>query len=665
MAVTVNINGLSSLHQTSGGIATATLPDVCKTPPYSTPVPYPNIALSSDLVGGTVTVTLDGSPAAIQSSMFVKSSGDEAGALGGVVSQVFMMEATFLSFSPTVFFDGQPACRLTDKMLMNKANTVCMDGAQNPPVIAPDVAPPGSVPVSEPEQPTFCHITSMQVSCGHDKRVVVDAMKKEYPVLQVISAADKPDTIIVDVQGTCGVGNPACPALFASLQPNGEWKSVTVPQGTFEVPAPYSFAKGTIENGKPPPLDTALTTIGQVIERLMGNKQLTRDRYVLHPLICNKHPDTDVSVGIWTHVEVFLPASISGEVTLGYAHPKLMEQGPLREGENQRRLFYDRLATWTLTGSIEAKWGDLTLKLEKSGDMKDSDPLPLFGGLLDMVGSTVYMFDSMKSVGAPFTGDILFPKWKFSAGSLALAELPNSPLVGPIGKFSMGFDPLIGLQLKVSILDWIIVFAGSLAPGPGNALAKALLYIKDKLKPDPDEEKERAKKATVSADIDIELVTKGVINGGMGVVFTDGKGELDGDATHIEGVISVQIEGRITGHGKLWRVEISGGGKIGLAAAEGEGSKPCEFKAGVSATMKSGRLIPDGDLSFSGMAFYYLLYVELGVGGAESEKKAGAKDGDEPGKKTKEPTRLARKEKKGSCVLIKPWKWNYRTSHPA
>ena len=64
----------------------------------------------------------------------MKSSGDEAGVAGGVASSVFMMEATFLSFSPTVTFDGQPACRLTDKMLMNKGNTVCMGGAVNPPV---------------------------------------------------------------------------------------------------------------------------------------------------------------------------------------------------------------------------------------------------------------------------------------------------------------------------------------------------------------------------------------------------------------------------------------------------------------------------------------------------------------------------------------------------
>ena len=51
MPVTVNINELSVIHQTSNGIATATVPDICQTPSPSgpIPIPYPNIAMSSDL----------------------------------------------------------------------------------------------------------------------------------------------------------------------------------------------------------------------------------------------------------------------------------------------------------------------------------------------------------------------------------------------------------------------------------------------------------------------------------------------------------------------------------------------------------------------------------------------------------------------------------------
>ncbi len=59
---TININGLTLCHKGSDGISTATLPDVCKTPSPGgpVPVPYSNVARSSDLAKGTTTVQADG-----------------------------------------------------------------------------------------------------------------------------------------------------------------------------------------------------------------------------------------------------------------------------------------------------------------------------------------------------------------------------------------------------------------------------------------------------------------------------------------------------------------------------------------------------------------------------------------------------------------------------
>lgn len=62
MTVTVNADGLSVVHQGSGGEANSTLPDVCLTSigPAVVPIPYSNNAKSSDLAGGSTTVTIDG-----------------------------------------------------------------------------------------------------------------------------------------------------------------------------------------------------------------------------------------------------------------------------------------------------------------------------------------------------------------------------------------------------------------------------------------------------------------------------------------------------------------------------------------------------------------------------------------------------------------------------
>jgi hypothetical protein len=130
MPVTVGINclvpSLSVSHKGANSIATAMAPDVCKTPSPAgpVPVPYPNIAQSSTLSDGTKTVKTDGQMAAIKGSKYAMSNGDEPGVAGGVVSSVNMKEAEWITFSFDVKMEGQNACRLQDKMMHNKKNTM-------------------------------------------------------------------------------------------------------------------------------------------------------------------------------------------------------------------------------------------------------------------------------------------------------------------------------------------------------------------------------------------------------------------------------------------------------------------------------------------------------------------------------------------------------------
>lgn len=144
MPVTVNINNLSLCHKGSNGISMATIPDVCKTPAPPAgpvPIPYPNIAMSSDLMKGTSTVKADGgNMCAISGSEFCKSTGDEPGSVGGVMSNVFIKEATWITYSFDVKFEGKGACRLTDKMFHNHQNTVNMAGELQMPLLSlPDL----------------------------------------------------------------------------------------------------------------------------------------------------------------------------------------------------------------------------------------------------------------------------------------------------------------------------------------------------------------------------------------------------------------------------------------------------------------------------------------------------------------------------------------------
>jgi len=137
MSSKVSVNFRTVVHAASDGVSTA-FPDVCKTPAPPAPpvpIPYPNVAKSSDTAQGSKDVKMDGNPIMLQGSNFSMSTGDEAGSVGGVVSGQIKGKAEFVSFSFDVMVEGKPVPRQADMMIQNKG------GAPNTPPI-PEVQPP-------------------------------------------------------------------------------------------------------------------------------------------------------------------------------------------------------------------------------------------------------------------------------------------------------------------------------------------------------------------------------------------------------------------------------------------------------------------------------------------------------------------------------------------
>jgi len=145
MPATVIVNFRTVVHASSNGIATA-FPDVCKTPSPAgpIPIPYPNIAQSTDTSKGSKKVKVDKNPVMLKDSEFMKSSGDEAGSAGGgVVSNTIMGKAKFLLYSFDVKIEGKNVPRLGDLMLQNiqsSPNTPPFPEVQ-PPAVALPVTP--------------------------------------------------------------------------------------------------------------------------------------------------------------------------------------------------------------------------------------------------------------------------------------------------------------------------------------------------------------------------------------------------------------------------------------------------------------------------------------------------------------------------------------------
>lgn len=89
-------------------------PDVCLTPAVvPVPVPYPNISMSAMAPEAVPTVLTDCMPTLNELSDICASNGDEAGALGGVVSHLIAGQTMWVLGSEAILVAGLPAQRLT------------------------------------------------------------------------------------------------------------------------------------------------------------------------------------------------------------------------------------------------------------------------------------------------------------------------------------------------------------------------------------------------------------------------------------------------------------------------------------------------------------------------------------------------------------------------
>jgi len=151
MPVTVGVNFLSVVHKASNG-TTIAFPDVCKTPSPAgpIPIPYPNVAMSSDTAQGTTKVKCDGQSTCVKDSNFSMSTGDEAGSAGGgVASSKQKGKAEFVMGSMDVKFEGKDVVRAFDIMLHNDKNTPPMPVLQGPVVAMPDSSQPKCIVCDE------------------------------------------------------------------------------------------------------------------------------------------------------------------------------------------------------------------------------------------------------------------------------------------------------------------------------------------------------------------------------------------------------------------------------------------------------------------------------------------------------------------------------------
>jgi len=110
-------------------------PDTCKTPTPAgpVPIPYPNIAMLQQAITPTLamSVKIAGFYAATVKTQISMSSGDEAGAVGGVISNMIKGPCQFKLGSNTVKMEGQGAVYIGSLIGHNNTSNANMPaGAQ-------------------------------------------------------------------------------------------------------------------------------------------------------------------------------------------------------------------------------------------------------------------------------------------------------------------------------------------------------------------------------------------------------------------------------------------------------------------------------------------------------------------------------------------------------
>lgn len=97
-------------------------PDVCMVPPFAIPTPFPNLGQNAMAVPTYFTIATLGMPELTITAMYAITNGDQAGAMGGVMSGTIMGPGRPLMGSQVCFVAGQPVWRLTDPTMQNLSN---------------------------------------------------------------------------------------------------------------------------------------------------------------------------------------------------------------------------------------------------------------------------------------------------------------------------------------------------------------------------------------------------------------------------------------------------------------------------------------------------------------------------------------------------------------
>ncbi|MDH5545246.1 MAG: hypothetical protein OEZ43_06615 [Gammaproteobacteria bacterium] len=355
-------------------------------------------------------------------------------------------------------------------------------------------------------------------------------------------------------------------------------------------------------------------------------------------------------------IEVFQQASWGGEVGFGYEQPKYaMLAKNEKVGFEKMKGHGKFFVSGKLNLAVNTEKWEISGKLSRENDkpfegltrlLKKIEP---FFSDLDANKETL-LVDAKRKLFSnndkrPPQVTIHWPNIAFG-GEMKTIELPQSNLIDLEGKFFLKCPTLIGADVKVDILGWILRVA---APGYSVFLDK----IRERLKQGVGNETNNAK-----ADLGVDLKISGKVSGKFEWTKSPNK-DWTTDGT-LSSNLEFVIEGFVTVEVDTFLIKISAGAGARLGS-----EKSAKTGVGFTGTVKAKNIQEkpgfEGTLAFTGAAIYYTLYIKAGAEKAESDDrndKSSALPRKTYGRaKTKVEAEKKHEEFHKLVTLIKPFQW--------
>jgi hypothetical protein len=383
-------------------------------------------------------------------------------------------------------------------------------------------------------------------------------------------------------------------------------------------------------------------------------------------------------------IRVYPNFSWKGEFSLGYEYER--ESVPVGEKPSSK---LDPTGIFSISVAVELVYCGTTKKvqftLNTRGAHKD-DLGPLSSGPFALAQSSISKFAGKfedldrftKRGGASLYGrpvdkiEIKWPKIVVGGGA-ELAEKEDSPVVYRKGEVHFKFSPLIGFEVSTDLLEWLIRIAATAAiPGGGAALAKFLLAAKKWAAGDAEDEKEESErkerekadlatqgkwahakaavKPKAKAILEMRLTVEGEIGGGLGWEWG---GSISTDQKLLEAKVGFTLVGRAYGEVRVWKVAASASAEI--SAKGKDGTEFCGIIGSIIPKKSKDGFATSGELKFTGLAIYYLLYYEYGSAAAEGGPKVA--EGKDFGAHFSKDSKTRKEKKNCLAVLFEEHTW--------